>query len=341
MATRKQRTRRADRPEDADLVEQPDSPWLEGDDSRGWDDGDEADNGVIVLDEDEPARPRRAPRITDADRLEAFRAGRRSYEAGQGKHDWPKGLQAELAEDWSAGWRCARAEALQGEGVAVYSPFDPSLRDIAALEACYRRYNRPWPRPGEKALGRDDYPTLPWTMQALREAQLRNIHTGSLVQLSNRVQADGWGNPHLVEDRPWVGWNDERRPYLSSVGIWWSYGRYLLEHWVRVDHWVPAEQLPWFAKQIAYHRDQIARHRAEAEEIQQHPERHSCASSNYQLRLREIAHQQAQLREALSQLRAFAEAHGLAVTPELINGAGFRSQWHQTRRRSVEQMQLL
>lgn len=332
--------------EDADLAELEELDDLDGseDEEEGFeegfegfgDDGEDPDEEVEA--EIEKATKRSCkPKITDADRLEAYRAGQAAYGRGISAEDWPADLSPDLYRDWSEGWTSGHTEEHQGRGVLIYTPFDPNERDILKLEANYRQF---WNGPRSNVDVRDVYPALPWCMEELRGATFRNLHTGSVYHLADRVLPNRNGKPQLVERDAYYYKSDNgdpRRNYLRGVGFWWG-ERYIVEHDIRVDLWTPAEQIEWFAKEIGRLRDEIARSRESAEKINRNPERYSCASANYNIAVRQMKNDQGRLQGAIQRLHAFAQEHGLPVGADVINGTRYRSR--EAASRVGEQLQL-
>ncbi|NJO81574.1 MAG: hypothetical protein HC828_01610, partial [Blastochloris sp.] len=197
--------------EDADLIALEELDEIGGDDEEegwddeedGWDDEEEEEpEAAEIVVEDIPAagapKPnRRRRKITDADKLEAYRAGKAAYGAGVAAREWPSDLDPELYRDWQNGWQAGHTLEHQGRGVVIYTPFDPNERDILKLEQNYRRF---WHGPQSNTDVRDLYPALPWDMANLRGATFRNLHVGSIYHLADRIMPDRSGKPQLVEE---------------------------------------------------------------------------------------------------------------------------------------------
>lgn len=288
-----------------------------------WDRDDEEDandeDGEVAEKAAGPIRRHRTSRASlgNAARIASFQAGQAAHAQGV-PDDAPPALHAELLGHWQRGWRVAAAEAARGRGVMIATIYNPAERDIHALRRTCHSWQPGWHGPDR----RPEFPTAPWTMAALIGTTWRNLHTGSVVTV-DQVHADGFGHPHLCAGLSAYG-NDALYPHpRDHIGIWID-DRYVVEHWVRVDHWSPAAQLPWYALRIARFRDAIAQSQASAAEIQANWARTSCASTNYHLALRAATSAQAELPGALDDLHAFAARHGLAVTPDLINATAYR-----------------
>ena len=244
-----------------------------------------------------PAARRRAP--SEADKRTTFQAGKAACAAGQPETGHPANLHPGLVRDWGNGWRSAATEATQGRGVPVATPVDPAERSIARLRACsYTKLQQ-----GQNDNPRDRYPDYPLDMHALIGSTWRNLYTAEEIQVGP-IRADGWGHPHLCEPPSDIHENPCHL-HLSSIGIWTG-SRFVVEHWIRVDHWTPAEVFPWCVVAVAYHRDCVA----EAQGT-------TLWRSGVQLETK-------LLNAALTQLHAFAAQHGFAVTTEMVNGQPFR-----------------
>ncbi len=296
------------------------------------------EGSTCELDDAEEPQPRRhASSVSNgnAAKLAAFHAGTMAQAMGT-PEDAPPEMHADLLFHWQRGWRCTAAEANQGRGVAIATIYDPAERDILALRRTYMAW-----QPGcgpDRRDRRQDFPNALWTMTELIGTTWRNVHTGCQVMV-DQVRADGFGNSHLCRGLSSVG-HDGLYPHpRDSVGIW-IYDRYVVEHWVRVDHWTPAEQLPWYALRIARSRDEIATRRAEAARIKANWHTTSCASINYNLCLKDIQREHACLRARLDEIHAVAAQHGLAVTPDLVNATAFRRQAPASTHQQSEQLSL-
>ena len=99
-------------------------------------------------------------------------------------------------------------------------------------------------------IGRDDYPALPWTFGDLVPSAWRNIYTGGLFQVGALRPL----SKHQAYPCP-VKAGEEHWP--SSIGLWWN-KRFVIEHWLRVDHLPVAVQMQWFAFELTYHRRRLA-----------------------------------------------------------------------------------
>jgi hypothetical protein len=264
---------------------------------------------------------RRAP--GEAEQLAAFRAGRACYQDGQtDPPGQPEGKHPDLVRHWQAGWRVAAAEAIQGRGVVVTTPYAPETRSLVELQATYRHWQRRdlW----DDGDPRDHFPACATDMHDLIGTTWRNIHTASAVEVGP-VLADRWGSPHLC-GRRWSHEEDRPQRYRQlneSIGIW-MHGHYAVEHWVRVDHWAPADAIQWYVLAVAVQRDHIAAAQRRAAEIRANWHTTSCASFNLRLAETTARRHTEQLAVALRELHAFADEHGLLVTTDIANGIPFR-----------------
>lgn len=137
----------------------------------------------------------------------------------------------------------------------VYSPLPAWHTEAAAASDYSQRVQLDGPA---LYVGRDAYPPLPWTFSELVPSAWRNSYTGGLFQVGElRYVSEHHPYPSLVEA------GGQRWP--ASIGLWWNQ-RFVIEHWLRVDHLPVAVQLQWFALELGYHRRrlaevQISRHR--------------------------------------------------------------------------------
>ena len=99
---------------------------------------------------------------------------------------------------------------------------------------------------------REHYPPLPWPLEELVGTAWRNLWTGSLkwvARLDSRTPQQK-PHPYFATRLDWRIWGD-------SPGLWWG-KMFVIEDWVRIDHWPPSEQLPWFGTELHFHRACIA-----------------------------------------------------------------------------------
>ncbi len=155
-------------------------------------------------------------------------------------------------------------------------------------------------------VGRERYPPLPWLLEELVGTAWRNPYTGSLkwvarLECSHEKQKP---RPYFATRLDWRIWGD-------SPGLWWG-KIFVIEHWVRVDHWPPAEQMLWFGTELRCHRESIAHLEQQLAEIVAHPERACCPVENTTMFQQDLAAHRKALGHVLERLRRFATEHHLA-----------------------------
>ncbi|HZU03706.1 MAG TPA: methyltransferase [Ktedonobacteraceae bacterium] len=183
-------------------------------------------------------------------------------------------------------------------GTPLYSP----LPSGASYEQLFANYEEISAQP------RDCYPALPWCMEVLVGTIWRNIHTGE-AQTVHHLGMNRFGKPVLcaAPANPAAPFGQD----LEIIGFW-SGDRYIVEHWVRVDHQSEEAQLCWFgvelawlSRQILFCEDKIAEYRWD--------------TTNRNLQKRAKKDYQLRLQEAEARMREFADRHHLSIPLEVLN----------------------
>ena len=155
---------------------------------------------------------------------------------------------------------------------------------------------------------RDAYTALPWVMESLVGTTWRNISTGE-SQVVHHIGVNRFKKPVLCKAP--VQTKKPGGAFLECIGFW-SDNRYIVEHWVRVDHLKPLTQVYWFGLQLGWLRKQIALYERKIEEYRRDPtNRHLCE--------REKQNCFTQLQEAEHHLRTFSATHHLSIPFEVLN----------------------
>ncbi|MBA2681112.1 MAG: hypothetical protein H0U76_22280 [Ktedonobacteraceae bacterium] len=192
-------------------------------------------------------------------------------------------------------------EEFYAEDTLVYSPFVTDERltpDCAAAlyrEVCTKQC---WPR--------KTYPMLPWPMERLIGIIWRNVHTGSPTKVV-AIQRDRWDNPTLCIQSHFA-WGTAV-PW--TLGLWTSEcrdGRYVIEHWVRVDQLSAEDQLPWFHLRCDWIKAQIMEHSQQQAECSRIGDK-----VNKRLREQDLTRDRRELAYAATQLQDFAQQAGLPI----------------------------
>ena len=142
------------------------------------------------------------------------------------------------------------------------------------------------------------YPMWPWAIEELNNSAWRCLRSGAIKLVRLTTERDG-------------------KPVLDARSIvgGWVDSRFVVEHWVRVDHLSLSTQLMWFGVEIAYWRAQ-ARWWMDGSKAWLHDP--SYAQSPKSCR-EQIKHAQQQTELALRRARAFAACYGLSLGPEILN----------------------
>lgn len=134
--------------------------------------------------------------------------------------------------------------------IRLYTRYpDSTLVAAERQRAIYQRLFRE-----RNELRSDEYPVLPWTMADLPGTSWRNVHTAHLVVVQE-IGENGFGR---------MG-PDPGEGSLFSIGLWRG-DRFCIEHWVRVDHLPPAEQIAWARKRVEVEKRNLLRRQGELRE---------------------------------------------------------------------------
>jgi hypothetical protein len=160
---------------------------------------------------------------------------------------------------------------------------------------------------------REHYPTLPWPLEELVGTAWRNLYTGSLkwVARLGRSRPQQKPRPYFATRLDWRIWGD-------SPGLWWG-KVFVIEDWVRIDHWPPAEQMPWFGTELRFYRESIAHLEGQLVHIAAHPDRALCPVENTAMFQEDLADHRKELGHVLARLRRFAAEHHLDIPPDILN----------------------
>jgi hypothetical protein len=159
------------------------------------------------------------------------------------------------------------------------------------------------------------YPPLPWTLEELVGSTWRNLSTGApgtVIRLQDALTCRG-PRPQAI-----MAILYGRQAWIDSLGFWWG-PSFVIEHWVRVDHWPPADQLPWFGVELREYRSDIAQLAAQLAFLLEHWETCSCPVENRNSKQQDIRSARKAVEGVLARLRQFAERHSLEVSPDLLN----------------------
>ena len=136
------------------------------------------------------------------------------------------------------------------------------------------------------------YSLLPWTLEDLPGTIWRHV-PGGLPMRIDRVGTDEDGRLMPIAAEEIIGPGE----FLPELGCWWN-DRFCIEYWVRVDHLPPAIQFAWIRTEIAHRRAQAM-----------------LVCLDWLAR----KHVEEEAAVALRLARAFAEQHGLPLSPDLLS----------------------
>jgi hypothetical protein len=145
---------------------------------------------------------------------------------------------------------------------------------------------------------RASYPMWPWAVEELNNSAWRCLRSGAIKLVRLTTERDG-------------------KPVLDARSILggWAGRRFVVEHWVRVDHLSQSTQLMWFGVEIAYWRTQARWWTDGSKAWLRDP---SYAQSLKSCRA-QVKHAQQQTELSLRRARAFAASYGLSLGPEILN----------------------
>jgi len=271
-----------------------------------YDENDEIDlDDELDEEEEAPRRSKKAKARKKAKResresreakanAEAQQRGHEAYANGEPRSANPYEEYSSTKSCWMYGWGMAWFAATGAKGMPVYSHMPSSFCPPAEANEMYQRASL---LPGHRFNfeSRDTAPALPWTIDQLPGSRWVNIYTGRETAIGP-IGIDRWGQAVA----PYANESFASLPgaqYINTLGLWWS-DRYVIEHWIRCDHWEPAQRLVWFGAEL-----QDIRRSSSGD-----PERHKKLE-----------------RAALAKQQRFADQHGLVLTTEQINaGRGQR-----------------
>ena len=130
----------------------------------------------------------------------------------------------------------------------LYSPYPADPATPAELLAIYN---------GALFMQRESYPALPWPMESLVGTTWINLHIGTEMTIRTLRPAT-----RAFDGTDPAGWGDID-PYETSLGFWihrkdesgsWVPHRYIIESWVRMDHWQGAYEDLWELVLMDYQR---------------------------------------------------------------------------------------
>ena len=152
---------------------------------------------------------------------------------------------------------------------------------------------------------------LPWATEKLAGSRWRNIHTGTLVHVTGLVprrRAPEGPTLKYCQVATFVQAQDvSLRTLLDELGLWWN-GRYLVEHWTRIDLLTPREHWAWFEAEARHIQAGAEITLAGMREYAAHPE-YSCAAINYRLKEHDLAYRRAEMEAARQTAESFLRRH--------------------------------
>ena len=154
---------------------------------------------------------------------------------------------------------------------------------------------------------------LPWPMEKLAGSRWRNIHTGTLVHVTGLAPQRRASQGPTLKYRhvaPLAQAGDVNlSTLLDELGLWWN-GRYLVEHWTRIDLLPPKEQWAWFEAEARHIQVGAEIALAGMREYAAHPE-YSCAAINYRLKEHDLAYRRAEMEATRRAADSFLRRHAL------------------------------
>ena len=191
------------------------------------------------------------------------------------------------------------------EDLQIYSIYPEESIEPQIAEDLWRQHLR-------QHLQREEYPALSWNIRELVKSQWRNVHMGTL-NIINRIEDGPGGRPFPCFPSRF-GSLDNR----ESPGFWWVQ-HFIIENWLRVDHWPPVAQLPWFGLELRRLRDLIAQYETKLRDMEQSPSTDLPWVINRDQCQQDILYYQRQVKYALQRLQNFVSHHKLQIPVSLLN----------------------
>lgn len=183
----------------------------------------------------------------------------------------------------------------------IYSHF--SATTIAQIKAL--------PRPQDRDISQ--YTLLPWKLEDLPGTTWRNVWTFSSYTVQ-KIQENNWGK--LGPDP------EDLAGVLFSIGLWRG-DRFCIEHWVRVDHLLPKNQLDWAIERVAHCQKQLTTVKRQKDKKRQ-SKRYQHSPYHYKL---EVSWKRTNLSQAREELSTLSQALAIPLPIHLLNvGAQPRQQ---------------
>jgi hypothetical protein len=182
------------------------------------------------------------------------------------------------------------------------TPVAPAIARQAGLACCSGR-------------DRLSYPPLPWPLEDLVGTSWRNLFTGApgtVIRLQDVPIA------RRMRPQPIMAVLYGQRAWADSLGLWWG-PSFVIEHWVRVDHWPPPDQLSWFGVELGHYRGDIAHLEHQLAFLLEHWETCSCPVENRNLLRQDVQSARKSVEGVLARMRQFAGRFRLEVSPDLLN----------------------
>ena len=151
-------------------------------------------------------------------------------------------------------------------------------------------------------LPRDEYPILPWAMHQLPGTTWRNVHTTTLTTVQE-VRENKWEKPGPDPD-PCIN-------AMFSIGLW-SNDRFVIGHWVRVDHLSIETQMNWHILAVTRCGKATTKAQTALQKQKQTPY-DSCQTPNTNLRKRDLERTRQNHTRAITQMTRFAALHHTPV----------------------------
>lgn len=172
-----------------------------------------------------------------------------------------------------------------------------------------RRRGEPRP-PRTKFTSRDLYPPLPWVMADLPGTTWRNVYVRRATTIKG-IRANRCGE--LGPDP------DECINAMFEIGLWWG-DRFVIDHWVRVDHLNIEAQMDWHLAEVARN---ISEHHRAVQALQKKRKerrgRYSCYGANLRIRQADVERAETRRETTIRLARAFADKHGIVFTTDTMN----------------------
>ncbi len=165
--------------------------------------------------------------------------------------------------------------------------------------------------PDTKHTSRDLYLPLPWMMADLPGTTWRNAHSLQTTTVE-KIRANCRGK--LGPDP------DEYINSMFSLGLWLGEDRFVIDHWIRIDHLGAVAQMDWHIDAIIHSVDEYHRAIQAIEKLRECGEHASCFAANFNLHKCSVEHSERRREAVIRKAKVFADENGITfIIANILN----------------------